>query len=256
MTTTDKETITRLEEVAANAWPASSRIILDGWQAGLSGPLSRRANSVLPLYSGAAPLEDKIELCRSLYHDHGRTSVFKMTPAAQPSGLDEALVAAGYYRASGALVQTLAVVDRPRIRLDLDFQLLARPTDDWLAACGELAGYTEAKKAALPGICRAILPPARFALLTLEGRPAACGLVVAERGLVGLFDLCVDPIHRRRGVATAMIASLIDWAITEHQAVTAYLQVEPDNQPALAMYAKLGFAEAYTYWYRQLEPEG
>ncbi len=39
-----------------NAWPALSRIFLDGWVVGLSEGYTRRANSVNPLYPGTMDL--------------------------------------------------------------------------------------------------------------------------------------------------------------------------------------------------------
>jgi ribosomal protein S18 acetylase RimI-like enzyme len=44
------------------------------------------------------------------------------------------------------------------------------------------------------------------------------------------------------------MAALVDWA-AERGATTAYLQVLGDNQPALALYAGLGFVEHHRYRY-------
>ena len=44
------------------------------------------------------------------------------------------------------------------------------------------------------------------------------------------------------------MAELLDWG-AEQGATTAYLQVEADNDPALALYERLGFVTHHTYRY-------
>jgi ribosomal protein S18 acetylase RimI-like enzyme len=39
----------------------------------------------------------------------------------------------------------------------------------------------------------------------------------------------------------------------DHGAQKVFLQVETDNEPALALYESMGFKTLYTYWYRILE---
>ena len=56
-----------------------------------------------------------------------------------------------------------------------------------------------------------------------------------EDGLAGIFSMATSPDMRRRGVASALLASLLTWA-WEHGASHAYLQVDSQNHPALAAY--------------------
>jgi N-acetylglutamate synthase-like GNAT family acetyltransferase len=96
-----------------------------------------------------------------------------------------------------------------------------------------------------------IVPPHGFAALEIAGQTVAAGLAVVERGNVGLFDIVVDPGVRNRGLGRRLCTSLLAWARTWHAAHIAYLAVMQDNAPARSLYARLGFGEVYTYWYRQ-----
>ena len=97
---------------------------------------------------------------------------------------------------------------------------------------------------------------AAIALVALDGDTMVGALVAYElpkfeqaRSEVYIYDLGVAATHRRRGVATALLARLLVWA-WERSATHAYLQVDAENAPALAVYRKFGFATAYTYHYR------
>jgi GNAT superfamily N-acetyltransferase len=52
------------------------------------------------------------------------------------------------------------------------------------------------------------------------------------------------------GHAARIIGALSAWAQAQG-AARAYLQVVADNVPARALYAGLGFADAYAYHYRR-----
>jgi ribosomal protein S18 acetylase RimI-like enzyme len=75
---------------------------------------------------------------------------------------------------------------------------------------------------------------------------SAVGIGVEGDGLVGLFCLAVDPVRRRSGLGTALVRALLAGS----EANVAYLQVEERNAPAVALYRRLGFAEAYRYCHR------
>jgi GNAT superfamily N-acetyltransferase len=82
-----------------------------------------------------------------------------------------------------------------------------------------------------------------------SGAPVGTGFGVAEEGWVGLFSLAVVPGARRRGIGSAIVDALLAWAAARG-AHTAYLQVEADNAPALALYGRRGWFVAHSYHYR------
>ena len=88
-----------------------------------------------------------------------------------------------------------------------------------------------------------------YALVRIDGEPAAQARAVADGPYLGVFAVATRPAYRRRGLARACLGALAAWG-AEQGATTAYLLVEHDNAPALALYDRLGFAEAFTYWYR------
>ncbi|GAA4699786.1 GNAT family N-acetyltransferase [Nocardioides nanhaiensis] len=77
---------------------------------------------------------------------------------------------------------------------------------------------------------------------------AASGVAACDGDWVGFRSIDVAPEHRRRGLALAVMESLLDWG-AEQGATTAYLQVLADNAPALALYERLGFTEHHRYRY-------
>ena len=76
----------------------------------------------------------------------------------------------------------------------------------------------------------------------------ATGVAAYDDDWVGFRSLDVDPGHRRRGLGLAVMATLLAWG-AEHGATTAYLQVRVDNEPALALYTRLGFTTHHAYRY-------
>ncbi len=74
-------------------------------------------------------------------------------------------------------------------------------------------------------------------------------------GWAGLSCLAVAPWLRRRGLARLLVAHLLDAAF-DAGAVRAYLQVESDNAPALALYRALGFRPSHTTTYLRPGPPG
>jgi N-acetylglutamate synthase len=85
------------------------------------------------------------------------------------------------------------------------------------------------------------------ATATLDGGTATGRGVLSGDWLL-VEGLLVDEGHRRRGLATAMLAELLDWGASRG-ATTAMLHVETGNAGAIALYERHGFVTHHTNRY-------
>jgi hypothetical protein len=83
----------------------------------------------------------------------------------------------------------------------------------------------------------------------VEGVRAGVGLIVCQRGWAGVFCMVTDPLMRRRGVACSILHAAAQVAL-RGDCYRLYLQVEHDNLPAQALYARAGFVRSHGYHYR------
>lgn len=74
------------------------------------------------------------------------------------------------------------------------------------------------------------------------GRIDGHGIMMAHAGEAHILNLCVDPGMRRSGVASALLSSLLEIAVTAN-ADCAFLEVRPSNRGAIALYQGAGFHE-------------
>ena len=97
---------------------------------------------------------------------------------------------------------------------------------------------------------RGLLAGEKFiALAALQGETVIGGLAAyvlekfeQERSEIYIYDLAVAEPHRRRGVATALIGQLKSIA-KARGAYVIYVQADPGDAPAVALYTKLGVRE-------------
>src|SRR5207302_1347668 len=142
-----------------------------GWLMRFSQGLSRRANSVNPLGAECGDGAAAIAAAEPLYHAHGLPTIFRVPSIVDPA-LDRALAARGY-SAEGESCVLYAAIGAVSAVADPAVQLLPRPDTGWLAAMAALQGHTAAQGATYRRIVDAIAIPARFALLEIDGAPAA-----------------------------------------------------------------------------------
>ena len=244
----------RVEETCFNAFPSLQQVLFGDWLMRISGGLSRRANSANPLRPECAGIAAAIAAGEALYRAQGLPTIFRVPSIADPA-LDRALAARGYssegdscvlYGALGALELGPGAGD-PAVRL------LPTPEAEWLRAMARLQGHTTAHRALYRRIVGAIAIPARFALLHVDGTPAALAYGAIHDGVLCYESVITDTRHRRQGCARRIIASLALWA-RDSGATGACLQVEAGNTPARALYRRFGLAEIHRYHYRRAPP--
>ena len=136
--------------------------------------------------------------------------------------------------------------------LDAAVQVTETLEPDW-----EEAFQRSRPNSADPTIVRMILdgsPPRAFAAVAGDAEDLIIpSLVAIARGhrsgeWLGLASIWTRPDHRRRGLATAMMAALGHWAARQG-ARFAYVQVATVNEPAIGAYTTLGFAHHHRYHY-------
>jgi ribosomal protein S18 acetylase RimI-like enzyme len=250
----DLDLVRELEDCALSALPAGHTVYDDGWIVRTSGGQTGRNNAVVAVCAGRDPLAAKIERVESFYRRLGRPALFYLSPVTQPPELPSVLDARGYGpRGSPVEVQiaTLTATGLPRSVAATRVRVSARLTPPWMQAYAAThPTLSAADLAAKRAVMRAIRLPLGFAHLLAEGRAVAVGSAVCHGEWLGLFDIAVSPEVRAQGLGTALTHRLLAWGATQG-ARRAYLQVGADNGPAQRLYAKLGFARLYHYYYRQ-----
>lgn len=128
-------------------------------------------------------------------------------------------------------VRLRALADSPDAFSTTLAQAEAYSDDDWRTRAGRFA----------------IGPPAAMRIAYMDGMP--CGMMscypaesASTEQAAELTAVWVDPAARGRGVADALVASIVDWARAQGFALLQAWVVE-DNPRAIAFYEKVGFAE-------------
>ncbi|MCW0207006.1 MAG: GNAT family N-acetyltransferase [Achromobacter sp.] len=238
----------RLEEAALNATAVGPQVLYDGWLVRFAHSAAKRARSVNVLGLSTRPLDERLAYCSSLYARHGLPMVLRITSIGPDFSLDAELESRGYTFTDETRVMCAPLAPRPRAGSDLQF--LTVDADRFAAAVGEMRGslpeHAAEHRTRLQGLAVDILP---VLATDAAGRSVAAGLAVRDGDLLGLFDIVTDPGQRRKGYAGALVEHLLAEGAAGG-ATTAYLQVEPENSVARALYGRYGFKDCYAYWYR------
>jgi ribosomal protein S18 acetylase RimI-like enzyme len=240
-----------LDDLMRQGWPAHTEVPVDGWIARLSGGITQRANSVLPL-AAPADLGAALDRVERLYAEHGIATTFQVGPNAQPAELDEVLAERGYRVHSRTSIEVATVDDVLTALADADpaaVRTSANPEPDWMDLWWSVDGRGDdtARATALRILTGG---QATYAVRYDEHGPTAVGRLALVGDWAGLYCLAVRPDRRRQGQAGSIIRALVESA-RDHGAEHLWLQVLADNHGARALYARLGFRTAARYHYRR-----
>jgi GNAT superfamily N-acetyltransferase len=233
----------RLEAVAYEFWRAPEVAELDGWRLRFAHGITGRANSVWPNGDGTLPPAEKIERAEAWYRDRGLATLFQLTEAARPAGLEETLAALGYEARGVPVSVEIASLDDVLARTSGDAEVSMEFDDSWLELWAGSRGFAN-------------LDAARHLLTAGDAAFASIGSEAVGRGVVsgswlGITSMVTVPSARRRGRARAIVHALARWAAAQG-CTHAMLQVESTNEAARTLYASAGFVPHHDYHYRKL----
>lgn len=241
----------RIEDAGLNASAPTQQRWLDGWLVRTCPGKAKRARCINPVADGHLPLSERIALCEQAYHDASLPMIFRITPFCRPAGLDDTLHGLGLQRFDDTRV--MLTTRLPQAQPEPGLTPEAVTSDQYAAAVGTLRGSPPEQQTAHAQRLRHSPVPYHGHVIREQGEIVACAQFAQEFDLVGLYDVHTASSHRGRGLARRLCTTLLAQAAARG-ARAAYLQVEHDNQPARAVYHRLGFQDAYAYHYRSREP--
>jgi N-acetylglutamate synthase len=235
-----------LEAIASRGWRPEHLGAVGGWVLRAAGGFTSRANSVMPQSSPGLPLDEALTAARAWYASHGLPLRIQV-PVEARRLLDAELAERGWPADSdthvlAARLDALPAAPQPG---EPAVDIAATPADGWFALYRDGAGTGVRARALLTRHDQAA-----FASITLDGRVVAIGRGAIDDGWLGVSAVEVTPELRRQGLASVIMRALWRWAAAAG-AQRSYLQVTTDNEPALALYERLGYWHHHDYRYRQ-----
>jgi GNAT superfamily N-acetyltransferase len=244
--------ILKLDQIAANTWPAPIQQPYEHWllRAGLG--VTKRANSVLT--SGDFPQNsDWLPDINDFYSRRALPVRFHIS-AATDDKVDRFLEDNGFIMESPASIYTALCkqaaaypihesTDPYEITIDEALNMV------WLDDFLRLEQFPLERKSAYHQIFSGIGPRTCYLRLCDNGEAIGLGTAVLERGWAGFTNVVTSPNHRRKGIGARLVQALAQWS-NLNGAEHLYLQVLQDNTAAIQLYSKLGFSHAFNYHYR------
>ena len=245
----DAALLSRVEDACLNASAPPQQRWLDGWLLRLSPGKARRARSVHALAPGKVSLEARLAQSDVVYRECDLPLIFRITPFTHPAELDAELAQRGFVLVDETLVMVCPSLPGEAEPLPPDLVLEQPGHAAFADLVGALRGSSaEHRRSHCERLTLAPVPYQGW-VLRRDDTVMACAQTAREGRFIGLYDVFVAPQARGRGLSRRLCSSLLAGARSSG-AQLGYLQVQADNDPAIAVYRRLGFVEGYRYHYR------
>jgi len=248
--------LARIEDAGIHATAPREQRWVDGWLVRFAPGKAKRARCIQPVASGRLSIDEKLALCLPHFAAAGLPPIVRITPFAEPAGLDAHLATLGMVRFDDSLVMVLAALDdelegrddghREGEAVSIEAVGLAAFADCIGAARGSSA-VERATHADRLG--HAAVPHHAVLARDRRGAVLAGGQVAVEGTLAGLYDIFTVTDARGRGHGERVSRHLLAHG-RRLGASAAYLQVDAGNDVSRRLYRRRGFRAAYPYHYR------
>jgi ribosomal protein S18 acetylase RimI-like enzyme len=252
----DKPTAETLLATAAAGWGHAESTWVDGWHLRAADGFTHRANSAWPIGPLERPLPDAVAAVRSWYTERGLRPLIQVIIGSE---LDAALADLGHGETRArSLRQSASVSDVLDTLLNVapigvKESFTDEPGEDWLALyrTGGLPPVAKQVLGSGEGMQYATIYDSDSGTPLAIGRAALCAPPNSSEPAhwVAINAVETAPEARRRGLAKLVMDALLEWA-EEHGATDVFLEVTPENTPAVALYEELGFTTHHEYHYR------
>lgn len=233
-------------------WPAAITEQHEGWYLLASGGVTGRVNAAWPLAWTGPDVDAAIDHVEAWYAARKLPPRFKLTDDAYaPTDLPTHLARRGYAPVMPTYIMTRTLAGGAHAHDSVT--LTPSPSPLFEQALGESTPDVDDLEERR-SIARRLPAPAAFAVREDAGRAVAIGASAIAGALAGIFLMRTVPEARRQGHALHVLRALINWAET-NGAQHVFLQVEANNESAVALYRREGFAVLSTYRFWRKPPQ-
>ena len=253
----ERVSIDDLEALMAKGWVATDRAGLGDWVLRSASGFTGRANSALVVGDPTLPVDRAIDFVERWYAERDADPIFQVPGepgfAVEDLPVGAALLERGYAAGGGrsewsrvVVLTGLSSTVPPLTTESAPVTADAALSPEWLMTYGR-------SRSVVPGATEAVLSGSDgqlFMSVRDEGSGQLVGIarMAIHPGWAGIFGLWVAPSHRRRGIASTIVAA-VAMVARENAMPAIYLQVSGDNADGVAFWQSLGFSVHHEYTY-------